>query len=52
VLVNPATVIQWHRQGFRLYFSRVIATHSLGPYFCNRVEAMGIKEVVTAPQSP
>jgi hypothetical protein len=25
---------------------------SYGSYFCNRVEAMGIKEVVTAPRSP
>jgi transposase InsO family protein len=25
---------------------------SYGAYFCNRVEAMGIKEVVTAPRSP
>ncbi len=25
---------------------------SYGSYFCNRVEAMGIKEIVTAPRSP
>ena len=25
---------------------------SYGSYFCNRVEAMGIKEVITAPRSP
>jgi putative transposase len=25
---------------------------SYGSYFCNRVEAMGIAEVVTAPRSP
>jgi putative transposase len=25
---------------------------SYGSYFCNRIEAMGIKEVVTAPRSP
>jgi transposase InsO family protein len=25
---------------------------SYGPYFCNRIEAMGITEVITAPRSP
>jgi putative transposase len=100
VVVKPATVIQWHRQGFRLYWrwrsksGRPALAHdrrkivrfdvtqhpiagwlsrqvtegfpwhtaprfllrdrdvSYGSIFRERVEAMGITEVVTAPRSP
>src|SRR5208337_4253302 len=41
---------------FQLLYVMIILLHdrdaSYGSYFCNRVEAMGITEVITAPRSP
>ena len=67
VLVKPATVVQWHRKAFAYSGVGVTEAFpwdtapryllrdrdaSYGSEFCNRVKAMGIKEVVTAPRSP
>ena len=39
-IVQPETVIRWHRQGFKLYWNR------------NRIKDMDIEEVLIAPHSP
>lgn len=68
VIVKPETVIAWHREGFRLFWtwksrrgkpgrppvSREIRDRDgvYGFEFRDRVVSMGIEEVVTAPRSP
>ena len=64
VLVQPETVLRWHRQGFRLYWRWKSRPKRPGRYvirdrdriygtdFRRRVEGLGLQEVTTAPRSP
>src|SRR5246127_4718128 len=61
-IVRPATVIKWHRAGFRLYWrwkSRprggrppVLIRVAYGDVFIRRVRSMGIRDRPTSPRSP
>src|ERR1700732_3446497 len=53
VLVKPATVVQWHRQVFRLYWRRRSRSGrpSVGREVRDLIRQMN-SEVVTAPRSP
>jgi hypothetical protein len=42
LIVQPATVLAWHRRGFRLY----------GDVFTRRVARVGIREILIAPHAP
>ena len=46
LIVQPATVLAWHRRGFRLYWRWKSRPNPVG------VERMGIREVCITPRSP